>query len=80
MKKDWDPNHPLLRSPLAPHETAAVLRMHRAGHKGAKIMSILKLRGTALMKQMEKALADETSAAAQGRKIHDAKIDPKLIK
>ncbi|QXO13347.1 hypothetical protein SEA_TROOPER_70 [Mycobacterium phage Trooper] len=71
---DWDPNHRLLRSTAAPHETAAVLRMHRAGYKGADIMKILKLRGTRLMKQMQKALDDETRAAHAGRDIHDAKI------
>ncbi|ASJ79781.1 hypothetical protein KIY85_gp69 [Mycobacterium phage Heffalump] len=71
---NWDPNHPLLRSPAAPHETAAVLRMHRAGYKGAQIMKILKLRGTRLMSQMQKALDDETRAAHAGRDIHDAKI------
>ncbi|QDP44651.1 hypothetical protein SEA_NOTHINGSPECIAL_67 [Mycobacterium phage NothingSpecial] len=71
---DWDPNHPLLRSTAAPHETAGVLRMHRAGYKGADIMKLLKLRGTRLMKQMQRALDEETRAAHQGRDIHDAKI------
>ncbi|AMS00968.1 hypothetical protein SEA_LOSER_72 [Mycobacterium phage Loser] len=75
---DWDPNHRLLKSTNAPHETAAVLRMHRAGYKGADIMKLLKLRGTRLMSQMQRALDAETRAAHAGRPIHDAKIDPKL--
>lgn len=70
----WDPNHPTLKSKAAPHETAAVLRMHRAGYKGADIMKLFKLRGTKLMNQMQRALNDETVAAHQGRDIHDAKI------
>lgn len=77
---DWDPNHRLLKSPIAPHETAAVLRMHRSGHKGSDIMKLFKLRGTTLMRQMQKALEDETRAGRAGRPIHDAKIDPKLAK
>ncbi|ASR86521.1 hypothetical protein SEA_CHANGELING_69 [Mycobacterium phage Changeling] len=77
---DWDPNHPSLKSPMAPHETAAVLRMHRHGYKGAEIMKVFKLRGTRLMKQMQRALDAETQAGHAGRPIHDAKIDPKLAK
>ncbi|ASR86169.1 hypothetical protein SEA_BOBSWAGET_64 [Mycobacterium phage BobSwaget] len=72
---DWDPNHRLLKSTAAPHETAAVLRMHRANWKGADIMKLFKLRGTKLMKQMQKALDDETRAAHAGRPIHDALIN-----
>ncbi|QFP95549.1 hypothetical protein SEA_GAUGELDP_66 [Mycobacterium phage GaugeLDP] len=70
----WDPNDRLLKSTAAPHETAAVLRMHRAGWKGADIMKLFKLRGTKLMGQMQRALDDETRAAHAGREIHDAKI------
>jgi hypothetical protein len=72
--RDWDPNHPILQSTAAPHETAAILRMHRVGFKGADIMKMFKLRGTALMKQMQQALDDETRAAHAGRDIHDSKI------
>ncbi|AEL17891.1 hypothetical protein TRIXIE_69 [Mycobacterium phage Trixie] len=77
---NWDPNHPMLKSTAAPHETAAVLRMHRAGYKGADIMKLFKLRGTRLMKQMQRALDEETRAANAGRPVHDAVIDPKLAK
>ncbi|QJD50274.1 hypothetical protein SEA_IWOKEUPLIKEDIS_71 [Mycobacterium phage Iwokeuplikedis] len=70
----------MLRSPMAPHESAGVLRMHRAGYKGKDIMKTLKLRGTKLMTQMSKAMDDEQSAARAGRPIHDALIDPRLAK
>ncbi|AEJ93363.1 hypothetical protein SEA_KIPPER29_71 [Mycobacterium phage Kipper29] len=77
---DWNPDDKILKSPLAPHESAAVLRMHRAGHKGADTLKILKVRATKLMKQMQRALDEETRAAHAGRPIHDAKIDPKRAK
>ena len=73
--RDWDPNHPSLKSSLAPHETAGVLRMHRAGKKGAELMKLLRLRGTKLMNQMQKALDAELGAAKAGRDIYDALID-----
>ena len=60
--EDWNPNHPLLKSTAAPHETAAVLRMQRAGYGGSAIMRILR------------AVDDETIASRAGRPIHDAKI------
>lgn len=72
--RDCNPNDPILKSPLAPHETAGVLRIHRAGHKGADIMKMFKLRGTRLMKQMQRAMDDESRAHAAGLKIHDALI------
>ncbi|QGJ94835.1 hypothetical protein SEA_BLINN1_75 [Mycobacterium phage Blinn1] len=78
LANDWNPNDPILKSPYAPHETGGVLRIHRSGYRGSQVMKILKLRGTKLMKQMQKALDDETRASAQGRPIHDAAIDPKL--
>ncbi|AFI24981.1 hypothetical protein [Mycobacterium phage SWU1] len=54
--------------------------MHRAGYKGRATMKILKLRGTRLMNQMQRALDAETHAARAGRPIHDALIDPKKVK
>ncbi|BBX09461.1 hypothetical protein [Mycolicibacterium aichiense] len=72
--RDWDPNHPMLRSPLAPHETAGVLRVHRAGFKGPDILKLLKMRATRLSRELERAISAEQEAAHQGRKIHDAKI------
>jgi hypothetical protein len=72
--REWDPNHQLLKSPQAPHETAGFLRMHRAGYKGADIMKMFKLRGTQMQRQMQKALDDETQASDRRRDIHDALI------
>ncbi|ASZ75236.1 hypothetical protein PBI_MISSWHITE_70 [Mycobacterium phage MissWhite] len=77
---DWDPDHPMLKSPLAPHEAAGVLRMRRNGYKGAQIMKLLKLRGTRLMNQMQRAMDAEQVAHRAGRPIHDARIDPKRVK
>lgn len=74
--REWDPDSPLLKSPMAPHETAAVLRMQRAGYPGSSIMKTLKLRGTALMNQMQKALNEETRASGHGRDVHDSLIKP----
>ncbi|AAC18509.1 hypothetical protein SEA_LAKES_74 [Mycobacterium phage Lakes] len=74
MKKDWDPNDPKLKSPYAPHETAAVLRMHRVGFKGAHTMKLLKLRGTQLMNQIQRAMDAEQAAHRAGRPIHDAGV------
>lgn len=72
--RDWDANHPSLRDPRAPHETSGVLRMHRAGKSGADIMIALKLKGTALMRMMQRAMDDETAAERDGRQIHDAGV------
>lgn len=74
--RDWDPDSPLLTSPMAPHETAALLRMQRAGYPGAVTMKLLKLRGTELMNKMQAALDAETTAAGHGRNVHDSLIDP----
>ena len=72
--EDWNPNHPLLKSTAAPHETAAVLRMQRAGYGGSAIMRILRVKGTVLMREIKRAVDDETIASRAGRPIHDAKI------
>ncbi|AHB29863.1 hypothetical protein SEA_KOKO_74 [Mycobacterium phage Koko] len=70
----WDPNDPILRSPLAPHETAGVLRMHRNGLRGAEVMKILGLRGTKMHHQMQRALDAENAASYSGRPVHNAGI------
>ncbi|AMQ66905.1 hypothetical protein PBI_MCFLY_71 [Mycobacterium phage McFly] len=80
LANDWNPNDPILKSPYAPHETGGVLRIHRSGYKGAQVMKILKLRGTKVHHQMQKALDAETRATTQGRAIYDAAIDPKRAK
>lgn len=73
---DWDPNHQLLKSPQAPHETAGVLRMQRAGYPGAEMMKTLKVRATSLVKQLQNAMEEENKAHQAGRPIHDALIAP----
>lgn len=72
--RDWDPNHRSLNSPFTPHESAAILRMYRAGVEKSKIMKLLKLRGTQMMKAMERAMDCEGIASRSGVPIHDAKV------
>ncbi|ASR77176.1 helix-turn-helix DNA binding domain protein [Mycobacterium phage MyraDee] len=75
----FDPNSPQEREALldlsnAPHETAAVMRMHRAGWKGRQIAETLNYRGTQLMRALQHALDQETYAHGDRRPIHDALI------
>ncbi|UJD20906.1 hypothetical protein SEA_ZIMMER_68 [Mycobacterium phage Zimmer] len=72
--RDWDPNHPMLKSAHAPHETAGVLRMQRAGHSGADIMKTLKIKASVLTKQFSKAIDAEQAAHSRGQAIYDAVI------
>lgn len=72
--RNWDPNAPELTSLDAPHETAAVLRMQRAGKKGVEIMKLLRMRGTALMDELRHAMDSESDAAEAGVDIYDAPI------
>lgn len=74
--REWDPNHPSL-SAAAPHETAAVMRMSRAGRPGSEIMKTLRLRGTRLMSMLQKAMDDESRAFERGVPIYDALIKSK---
>ena len=74
--RNWDPNAIELRSLEAPHETGGVLRMHRNGLKGAEIMKKLKLKGAALMSEMQDAMDAESDAKEVGVPIHDASIRP----
>lgn len=71
----WDPNDPILRSPLAPHESRATLRMHRAGWPGNEIMKKLNLKGTQLMQSLREAMSDEGDAHRSGRPIHDGTVE-----
>lgn len=72
--RNWDPDHPSLKSPLAPHETAAVLRFHRTGRPGAEIRKLLKLKTLALMTMMREAMEQESKAFEDDRPIHDGLI------
>lgn len=71
---DWDPDDPALNAVRAPHETAGVLRWHRARVPSNQIMKMLNLRGTKLVAALEKAAQQEKGAANVGLAIHDALI------
>jgi len=73
--RDWDPNHPMLKSPLAPHETNAAMRLHRNGHPNPEILKILKVKGTQLISMLRSAMDEEGDASRMHRPIHDAKVD-----
>ncbi|AOT25424.1 helix-turn-helix DNA binding domain protein [Mycobacterium phage BabyRay] len=77
--RDWDPNHPSLKSPLAPHETGAVLRAQRAGFSGQWITKNFGLRPSTLMTQMRKEMDYETKAHTQGRPIYDGQTSKRII-
>ena len=70
--RDWDPNHKSLLSPMAPHETAGVLRVHRAGYKGSELIKVLNMRGTQMMNALRRAMDCEGIASSRGVPIHDA--------
>ena len=71
---NWNPNDPMLRSPLAPHESRATMRMHRAGWPGPEIAKALKLKGTQLMHSLQQAIDEEGIANRQRRPIHDSAV------
>jgi hypothetical protein len=70
---EWNPDDPVLTAP-APHEVAGILRWHKAKVPSQQIMSLLSLRGTQLIKQIELAMHVENTAQAKGIPIHDALI------
>ena len=67
--RPWDPNHPSLHSPMAPHETRATLRLKEAGWNGDKMREVLKMRGTKLINSLKRGMDEETEAHAAGRLI-----------
>lgn len=69
--KERDPNDPILKSNLAPHETRATMRMHRAGWPGGEIVKVLKIKGTALVESMKQAMEEEGIAHRSNLPIHD---------
>jgi hypothetical protein len=70
---EWDPNDPVL-SARAPHEVAGILRWHQAKVPSQKIMELLKMRGTQLIKDMEVAKSKADTARALSIPVHDALI------
>lgn len=65
-----------LTDPRAPHETAAVLRLHRAGWPAPKICGLLKISKDQLVHELNRAIDDETQAGLAKLPIHDATYDP----
>ncbi|MHD0300133.1 hypothetical protein RCF19_29955 [Rhodococcus qingshengii] len=57
-----------------PHELPAILRMHRAGWPGPKIMAFFKMKPLAFQRQFEKALADENAAHRARLPIHSPTV------
>lgn len=72
---DWNPDDPVLTAVKAPHETAGVMRWHRAHVPSKTIMQMLNLRGTKFIAMLEKAAQQEKGAATLGLAIHDALIE-----
>ena len=73
MKKDWDPDDPVLNG-IGAHEPPGVLRWHRANVPSKQLMELLRLRGSQLIKALEEATQVERKAVMNGRPIHDALI------
>ncbi|AEK07344.1 hypothetical protein PBI_MYXUS_73 [Mycobacterium phage Myxus] len=67
--RPWDPNHPLLKSRGAPHETNGVMRVHRAGFTGNELRQQLKMKPMAISKALSRAMDEEQVAAKQSRDI-----------
>lgn len=73
--RNWNPNHPTLMSPYAPHETGAVLRAQRGGRRGTALAELFKpMPLTRLMKQLEREVEAENSAHRSGRVIYDGSV------
>lgn len=72
---NWTTDDPMLQSPVAPHETNAVMRMHRGGWPGEKIMRSLRMRGRDVVISIHVAMDEEQAAYEAGRPIHDAPIE-----
>ncbi|AUV62024.1 hypothetical protein KIV63_gp20 [Mycobacterium phage SWU2] len=69
-----DPNSPVLRSPYAPHETGAVLRMQRAGYGGLAMSAALKMSPGTVMAKLHQQMTAEQNAHRRQVPIHDALI------
>lgn len=71
---DYSTDDATLEEEKSPHETAAVLRMHRAGWPAPRIMEAFGISKETLMLNIRLAMEDETEAHRTGRAIHDALI------
>lgn len=66
---DWDPNDPVLGE-RAPHELAAILRWHRANVSSQRLIKLLRLRGTQLLKTLADAERQEQIARSLSIPVH----------
>lgn len=73
-KDCWElPNDPMLGSAeWAPHETAGVMRMVRAGIRGTAVAETLGAKQADVVESLENCIGDEKAAAYIGVPIHDA--------
>ncbi|ASZ75500.1 helix-turn-helix DNA binding protein [Mycobacterium phage Kimona] len=69
--REWNPNHPQLKSPLAPHETGAVLRAHRAGFSGYWITRTFRMSPAEVMSSIRRQITAENDAHRRGVAIYD---------
>lgn len=69
-RRKWDADDRILRSPHAPHEVAAVLRMHRAGWPAPAIAKSLGMRASKLVGALSKAMFEANQAAKANRDLH----------
>lgn len=77
VKKHYpDPNDPILKSAYAPHETGAVLRVHRAGRPAGWISKQFGMRPPQLMAAMRAQLEAENEAHSRNLAIHDGLVKP----
>lgn len=73
--RPWDPNHPSLKSHLAPHETRATLRLKQAGWPGGEMHRVLKMTATKLIGSLREGMDEESNARASGRQIVGGTVD-----
>jgi hypothetical protein len=66
---NWNPNDPILRSPMAPHETRATLRLKQNGWPGDDIRKMLNMGATKLIASLKEGMNEETDAQVAGRQI-----------
>lgn len=71
-----NPDDATLTDPKAPHETAAVLRMYRAGMTPPAICRILGMSKRQLQHELQSGIDDENEAHRLGAPIHDSVASP----
>lgn len=71
---EFDTGDPTLRDDTSAHETAAVLRLQRAGWPGPVIMRTLGVSLAYVMNNIAIASSDEAEAKRLGRPVHCATV------